>query len=49
MQRYPGETAEMFNLLKFYVDRWAAKMKEVEKDLWFKQAEALDQAESQAL
>lgn len=34
----PGETEESFNLLKFYVDRWTKKMKEVEQDPWFKQA-----------
>lgn len=33
----PGETEDMFNLLKFYVDRWTAKMKEVEQDPWFNQ------------
>lgn len=37
----PGETEDMFNLLKFYVDRWATKMKEVEQDPWFKEEEKL--------
>ena len=37
----PGETEDMFNLLKFYVDRWAKKMEEVASapasEAWFKQ------------